>query len=308
MFDREQKRVALGLPDEWNVDPNCKLITKITWTAELNRSMRGYYKVAWKKNGEDAYYAMTQFESTEARKAYPSWDEPAIKCTYSIALVARVGMVNLSNMPAIEEKPWSGGIQLESGLIGKNLSEGKNGEWIVTQFQRTPPISSYLVGWASGEFNHLQFEYVSPLSGHQIPLQIYATSDNIGQAQFALDMKAKVMPIYEQLFDIEYPLPKLDTFIAHEFDMCSMENWGLITGRTTLLWDSEKFSLYDKMYVVEVQSHECAHMWFGNIVSPEWWTYLWLNEAFATLVGEVIVPDKLFPEFNVRQEFLTRSL
>lgn len=309
LFDQGQKRVALGLPDEWNVSPSCKLVVKVSWVADLTSSMRGYYKVARKKNEETAYYAMTQFESTEARRAYPSWDEPAIKCTYSIALVSRTGMVNLSNMPAVEEGPWSGSIQLENGIMGDSLSEGGKGDWRVTRFRKSPLISSYLVAWASGEFEHLESEYVSPLSGLKIPLRIYATSDNIGQAQFALDIKAKAMPIYEQLFDIEYPLPKLDTLVASEFDSGAMENLGLITGRaSSLLWNSEKSSLYDKKFLIVTQCHECAHMWFGDIVSPEWWTYLWLNEAFATFMGEVIVPEKIFPELNIRREFLTGPL
>jgi aminopeptidase 2 len=309
LFDRMQKRVALGLPSDWNVVPGCKLLMKVTWAADLNTSMRGYYKAAWKKNGADAYYALTQFESTEARRAYPSWDEPAVKSTYSIALVSRTDMVNLSNMPAVDEKPWMGSIELEGGALGGGISDGTKGDWVVTVFQKTPLISSYLVAWASGEFVHLESHYVSPLSGAKIPLRIYATSDNISKAQLALDVKAKAMPIYEQLFDIEYPLPKLDTLVVSEFDSGAMENWGLITGRaSSLLWDPEKSSLYDKKFVIQTQCHECAHMWFGNIVSPEWWTYLWLNEAFATLMGEIIVPETIFPEFNVRQEFLTGSL
>lgn len=89
LLDSVQKRVALGLPDDWTVNPSCKLLLKVSWAADLNTSMRGYYKAAFKKNGEDAYYALTQFQSTEARRAYPSWDEPAVKSTYSIASASR---------------------------------------------------------------------------------------------------------------------------------------------------------------------------------------------------------------------------
>ncbi|KAI5449750.1 Aminopeptidase 2 mitochondrial [Naganishia albida] len=301
LVDKAQERIALGVPESWTLEKDSRITLHATWVDTLGDSMMGYYKSTWKKDGKDAHYALTQFEPTAARRAYPSWDEPKLKSTYTIAMVSRKGLVNLSNMPAESEQPWTGSVALEGGELGDALSKTE-GEWIVTKFEKTPLISSYLVAWANGEFVHLDSEYKSPLSGKTVPLRIYTTPELIHQAQFALDVKAKALPVYEEIFDIEYPLPKLDTLGA-------MENWGLITGRTSVfLWDPKKSSLAAKKRVIDVQSHECAHMWFGNVVSPEWWTYLWLNEAFATLMGEVIIPDKIFPEFNVRQEFLTGHL
>ena len=308
LVDKAQERIALGVPESWKLSVDAKLTLHATWSDKLTDSMMGYYKSSWKKDGKDAHYALTQFEPTAARRAYPSWDEPALKSTYTIAMVSRKGLTNLSNMPAVEEKPWTGSIDFAGEKLGNELSKSA-GEWIVTKFDKTPLISSYLVAWANGEFVHLDSEYKSPLSGKTVPLRIYTTPELIHQAQFALDVKAKALPVYEEIFDVEYPLPKLDTLVASAFDAGAMENWGLITGRTTVfLWDPKKSSLAAKKRVIDVQSHECAHMWFGNVVSPEWWTYLWLNEAFATLMGEVIIPDRIFPEFNVRQEFLTGHL
>jgi len=172
-----------------------------------------------------------------------------------------------------------------------------------------PQISTYLVAFAQGPFVSLEDSYKSPLTGKVKPLKIFTTPDSIHQAQFALDVKKAALPVYEEVFEVEYPLPKLDTLVASDFDAGAMENWGLITGRTTaFLYDPKKSSLEAKKRVVDVQSHECAHMWFGNIVSPAWWDNLWLNEAFATLAGEVIIPDRIFPEFKVRQEFLVGHL
>ncbi|KAG9085108.1 Aminopeptidase 2 mitochondrial [Ceratobasidium sp. UAMH 11750] len=146
-------------------------------------------------------------------------------------------------------------------------------------------------------------------SGKTRPLRIYATKDIIHQAQFALDVKAKVLPIYEKVFDVEYPLPKLDTLVANDFDAGAMENWGLITGRTSVfLFDEKKSDLLAKKRVATVQSHECAHMWFGDIVTMNWWNSLWLNEGFATIAGEVIIIDKVFPEWRVHSEFITHHL
>ncbi|KAG8902684.1 Aminopeptidase 2 mitochondrial, partial [Tulasnella sp. 408] len=113
------------------------------------------------------------------------------------------------------------------------------------------------------------------------------------------------MPIYEQVFQIEYPLPKLDTLVAHDFDAGAMENWGLITGRTSaFLLDPKKSDLAAKKRVATVTSHECAHLWFGDLVTMAWWDNLWLNEGFATLMGEVIIIDKVFPEWKVDSEFI----
>lgn len=210
LVDKVQERIALGVPESWTLNKDAKITLHATWEDTLGDSMMGYYKSTWKKDGKDAHYALTQFEPTAARRAYPSWDEPKLKSTYTIAMVSRKGLTNLSNMPAVSEEPWTGSIALEGGELGDAFSKA-DGEWIVTQFQKTPLISSYLVAWANGEFVHLDSEYKSPLSGKTVPLRIYTTPELIHQAQFALDVKAKALPVYEEIFDIEYPLPKLDT-------------------------------------------------------------------------------------------------
>jgi aminopeptidase 2 len=304
--DKTQERLTLKFPESWNVPPGCQLALRITWKAELSGSTKGYYRCPWKKDGKLAHYALTHFAPIAVRKAFPCWDEPAFKSTYSVALVSRSGMVNLSNMPAVQERSWTGSIKLGGEILGQGLSEGLSEEWVVTQFQKTPLISSYLVAWATGEFSHLESEYRSPLTGRTVPLRVYATRDNINQARLALGVKSDAMRIYEGLFQIPYSLPKLDTLVASSFDAGGMENWGLITGRTAcFLWDSKKSSLYLKHFVIRMQAHECAHMWFGNLVSPQWWTYLWLNEGFATWMGSVVIPERIFPEYNYRRDFLT---
>lgn len=113
------------------------------------------------------------------------------------------------------------------------------------------------------------------------------------------------MPLYETMFDLPNPLSKLDTLVCDAFDAGAMENWGLITGRTSkLLFDPTKSGLTEQFAVVATVSHEAAHMWFGNLVTLEWWTDLWLNEAFATLMGEVVVIDKIEPGWNVHASYI----
>ncbi|KAI5119980.1 hypothetical protein M0805_004425 [Coniferiporia weirii] len=275
--DKEKERVTLLFPTSFPAKSKVQL--KASFDADLTGNMMGYYYSSWVKDGKKQYYALTQFESTAARRAFPCWDEPLLKATYSITMISREDTVNLSNMPVISEESYK--IDDESASSGD--------KWKITKFERTPLMSSYLVAFANGNFEHIESSYVSPLSGKTRPLRIYATADLIGQTEYALEIKRKVLPLYEQMFDIEYPLPKLDTLVANDFDAGAMENWGLITGRTTAFClDPKKAGIATQKRIATVQSHECAHMWFGDIVSMAWWDNLYLNEGFATLMGEVL--------------------
>ncbi|KAG8711368.1 Aminopeptidase 2 mitochondrial, partial [Ceratobasidium sp. 423] len=315
--DTVKERVSVQLSTPLPKGSKAKL--RIGYEAKLTGSMKGYYCSSAPHEGKPR-----RFEPTSARSAFPCWDEPALKATYSITMISREDTVSLSNMPVLREKPFVDADISESdkGGVGKLMKmkmktkvEGttlnKKG-WKITTFEKTPIMSSYLVALANGHFEYLESSYTSPLSGKTRPLRIYdnvATKDVIHQTQFALDVKAKVIPIYEKMFDIEYPLPKLDTLVAHDFDMGAMENWGLITGRTSaFLYDEKTSDLTAKKRVATTQTHECAHMWFGDIVTMNWWTSLWLKEGFATIVGEVISIDQIFPEWRAHSEFTTDDL
>jgi len=316
--NKDQERTTLHFPKP--IPAGSKAQLQIAFDGELTGSMMGYYRSSYEVDGKKKYYTLTQFEPTAARRAFPCWDEPLLKATFAITLISREGTVNLSNMPAASEKPYSTtdsdssntGVvsalsKWLSALTFTNTSAGD--KWKITKFETTPKVSTYLVAYANGPFEYLESSYVSPISKKTRPLRIYATADHIGQAQFALDVKAKVLPIYEEVFDVEYPLPKLDTLIAADFDAGAMENWGLITGRTSVYClDPERPSIAAKKRVATVQSHEVAHQWFGNVVTMAWWDNLYLNEGFATLMGEVVIPDKVFPEWRVASEFITDHL
>ncbi|KAL7281141.1 hypothetical protein ACG7TL_004449 [Trametes sanguinea] len=222
----------------------------VAFEGRLARGLSGYYR-----------------SPTAARKAFPCWDEPALKATFAITMLSKFGSVNLSNMPVQSE------------------------EWKVTKFQTTPPVSTYLVAYANGPFEFLESAYKSPLSGKVRPLRIYATADNIWQGQFALDVVQKVMPLYEAVFDVEYPLPKLDILA------------GLIMGRTScFLDDPNANNLRNKQYVASMASHEVAHMWFGDITTMEWWDNLYLNEGACYSWREL--HSGLFPEWRLDAQFL----
>ncbi|KZV81200.1 hypothetical protein EXIGLDRAFT_779983 [Exidia glandulosa HHB12029] len=279
----------------------------LPFVGKLTDSMIGYYISAYEQDGKKKYCALTQFEPVEARRAFPCWDEPLLKATFAITLVSHPDTVNLSNMQALSERVLPAAEVNASAEDSDILSplQLDAGSYKVTKFATTPPMSTYLAAYANGDYKHLESSYTSPLSGKTRPLRIYSTPDVTHLTQFALDVKARALPIYEEIFKIEYPLPKLDTLIVAQFDAGAMENWGLITARQVIyMYDPEKSDILAKKRVVVTQSHECAHMWFGNIVTMSWWDNLWLNEGFASLMGEVIVMDKLYPEWKANSEFI----
>ncbi|KAH9070829.1 leucyl aminopeptidase [Lactarius deliciosus] len=272
-----------------------KATLHLGFESELTDSLTGYYKSTWAKG----ICTLTQFEPTDARRALPCWDEPLLKATFSVTLVSRKGTVSLSNMPALSDAPVG-------DADTKTLFEGvKDGSWYATEFETTPLMSTYLLAFANGEFVHLESSYKSPLSGKVRPLRIYTTPDMIGQAQYALDIKEKVLPLYEQVFNIEYPLPKLDTLVANEL-AGAMENWGLITGRATA-------------YLVDPENADIAakKQGCGNS-EPRSRTYVvWkyhddemVGQSVSRLwqMGENIVLDKIHPEWKVDADFINNHL
>ncbi|KAI6109137.1 hypothetical protein EDD16DRAFT_1615680 [Pisolithus croceorrhizus] len=306
-LDAKSERGTFCFPNALPASSEATL--SITFTGKLSGSMLGYYKSSFQHDGSTKSYALTQFEPTAARRAFPCWDEPLLKATFAIAMISRADTVNLSNMPAMSEEVCTAGMTDNEGnallalfsKLGFHDEVQVKDEWKITRFKTTPPMSTYIVAYANGHFSYIEGSYTSPLSGAIRPLRIYSTPDVIRQTQYALEVKAKVISYYEQIFDIEYPLPKLDTLVAHDFDAGAMENWGLITGRTSaFLLDPDRVDVAMRKRVTVFMSHEVAHMWFGNITTMEWWDYLYLNEGFATLV--------IYPEWKVDSEFISENL
>ncbi|KAJ7468068.1 leucyl aminopeptidase [Mycena latifolia] len=309
--DKLSERLTLIFPAALAAGSTARLF--VAFAGALTGSMVGYYRSLTTGPDEGKKYcALTQFEPTAARRAFPCWDEPALKATFAISLISRTGTVNLSNMPAYAEEPCDPSEEFDQHLFRLPAPEDKDEdagfEWKITRFETTPRMSTYLVAYANGAFQHLESTFSSPLSGRAVPIRIYATPKNLPHAGFALELTARVLPLYERIFDIEYPLPKLDTLVVDDFDVFAMENWGLITGRASgyLLTDPSMLRL--RKEIVALQSHEIAHMWFGNITTMSWWTYLYLNEGFATLIGEVIISGTIYPEWKLDAEFVNEHI
>ncbi|GAA6054207.1 hypothetical protein JCM3770_001392 [Rhodotorula araucariae] len=297
----------------------------LRWEGRLDGSgLHGYYRVACPLvEGElPEYYAVTQFQPTSARRAFPCFDHPAKKATFSISLLAPAGLTSLANTPEASRTASTGEFE-PSDICTPAFLAGDEGKlavktavtdcattsWERVTFKQTPPMSTYLACWAVGRFDSISSEYKSPITNEVVPLTAYASKAfqhvERGQSQRALDTLAKVMPVYEKLFDLPYELGKLDLLVVDDFEAGAMENFGLITGRkSTLLYDEKTGGDGALRQVVTTVSHEAAHMWFGNSTTLSWWDDLWLNESFATLIGEVVALNVLEPSWNVHSSFI----
>lgn len=303
--DTAHERASVLLPRP--VREGERVYIVLGYRARMDNSMRGYYYSTWAHEGRSGHYALTQMEPTSARRAYPGWDEPAYKATFRVRLLHRTNTTAVGNMPRVSKRSVSSSesaalfqahrLRMVPPALGQDA-------WTLTEFEETPIMAPYLVAWANGEFRHVAGETRSPLTGRTIPLRMYVTPEYLAQAAYAVQVMARVLPAYEEMFGIEYPLPKLDALVAADFDFGAMENWGLITGRHSAFLYDAKAGIQGRKGTSGIMSHEIAHMWFGNMATFAWWDSLWLNEAFATLMGELIVLDRVYPELESGRDFL----
>lgn len=215
-----------------------KATITIPFEGAIDKSMTGYYQSSWEHEGKKGSYALTQFEPTFARKAFPSFDEPGLKATYSFTMIHRKDTVALGNMPALSTKDISYAeaqkvlrlkeLEVQPPVSSHGKTEGKtetktetgsasSDSWSITTFDKTPLLSSYLIAWGNGPFVHIESSYTSS-DGRKIPLRVYTTPEYIHQAQYTLEVTAKVLPVYEKVFNEPYMMPKCDTLIGTCFE------------------------------------------------------------------------------------------
>lgn len=254
----------------------------IAFKGTLNDKMHGFYRSVYELNGEKKNMAVTQFEPADARRCFPCWDEPAFKAVFKITLEVPSETIALSNMPVIEEKV--------------------NGPTKIVYFQESRIMSTYLVAVIVGNF-----DYVEDFTTDGTRVRVYTQVGKSAQGRFALEVALKTLVLFKEYFAVPYPLPKMDMVAIPDFAAGAMENYGLVTYReTALLFDEMHSAAANKQRVAVVVAHELAHQWFGNLVTMEWWTHLWLNEGFATWVS-YLAADQFFPEWNVWTQFLEES-
>src|SRR3569832_191394 len=231
------------------------------YDAAFNTSLDGLYKVV--DRGDS--YAFTQFESTGARKAFPSFDEPGFKTPFEVTVLAPRGLKVIGNTPIFTTKP--------AGVKG----------FTETTFEATYALPTYLVALAVGPHDEEEGGKAPPNKYRAKPLRIRGVTarGNGRRIQYALSLTPKIVTALENYFGVGFPIQKLDVLAVPDFAAGAMENAGAITFRERLLLLDQDASLEQKRASLAVQAHEIAHQWFGDLVSPAWWEDIWLNESFA---------------------------
>lgn len=250
-------------------------VAVIEYSGKITDDMNGIYPCYYEVAGEKQEVLATQFESHYARRAFPCIDEPEAKATFDVTLQSEQGVTVLGNMPVLNQT-------VENDLL-------------VTTFETTPRMSTYLLAWVVGDL-----QKKTTHSNNGVEVNVWATKAQPAESlDFALDIAARTIDFFDDYFGVPYPLPKSDHVALPDFSAGAMENWGLITYREiALLVEPGVTTLSVKQYVATVIAHELSHQWFGNLVTMEWWNDLWLNESFATMM-EYVAIDAIEPEWQI---------
>jgi puromycin-sensitive aminopeptidase len=270
-LDEASERCALRFaetlaPGAWRL--------RLVFRGTLNDKLRGFYRSTYKDAaGTTRTLAATQFEATDARRAFPCWDEPAFKAVFAATLVIDPALTAVSNTAI--------------------ASERVEGSRKVVTFADTIAMSTYLVAFIVGEL-----EATEPVMVGRTPLRVWCVPGKRRLAAFGREIGAASLAFLEHYYGVPYPGDKLDLLAIPDFAAGAMENLGAITFRETALLVDEAAATHGELErIADVVAHENAHMWFGDLVTMDWWNGIWLNEAFATFL-EMVAVDAWKPEWQ----------
>ncbi|OCT89713.1 hypothetical protein XELAEV_18018332mg [Xenopus laevis] len=276
-FQKDKQFLVVQVAESLQAGKEYSLYTE--FIGELADDLAGFYRSEYVEDNVTKIIATTQMQAPDARKAFPCFDEPAMKATFSITLKYKKPYKAMSNMRDIETKT--------------------EGDWMITKFDKTPKMSTYLVAFIVSEFESIGNDGNDTVTGVKIWGRKKAIVDE-KQGEYALSVTKPILDFFEKYYRTPYPLPKSDQVALPDFSAGAMENWGLVTYReTALLFDENVSSIGNKERVVTVVAHELAHQWFGNLVTIRWWNDLWLNEGFASYV-EYLGADEAEPDWNIK--------
>ena len=274
--EKEKEMVVLSVEKPLASGP---ATVHIAYSGILNSEMRGLYLG---KDDQGRKYAASQFEATDARRAFPSFDEPDYKATFDITAVADKNLAAISNQKIVSDAPGPG-------------------DKHTVRFATTVKMSSYLAALVVGNFEYIEG------AADGIPIRVYSTPGKKEMGKFALESAEYILSYYDKYFGIKYPYGKLDLIGIPDFSAGAMENTGCITFREViLLIDDKQGSVNLKKEMASVIAHEMAHQWFGDLVTMKWWDDIWLNEGFATWM-ETKPVAKWKPEWNYKLDEVSET-
>ncbi|MBK9180490.1 MAG: M1 family metallopeptidase [Acidimicrobiales bacterium] len=258
---------ATARPGDWTLH--------VGFAGILNDKLHGFYRSTFTgADGAEHVLATTQFEATDARRAFPCWDEPDLKAVFEVTLVVREGLTALSNARVVADEPTGDGRRR-------------------VRFADTMPMSTYLVAFVVGPL-----ELTAAVDVDGVPLRVAHVPGKEHLTAFALDTAAFCLRFFADYYGIPYPGDKVDLVAIPDFAFGAMENLGCITFREALLLvDPAQATQAELQLVADVVAHELAHMWFGDLVTMRWWNGIWLNEAFATFM-ETLAVDAFRPQWR----------
>jgi len=266
----QNQELMIDLPER--IEGTFDLI--IEYVGNFSEDLHGIYRSKYEYEGKEKYVISTQFEESNARRAFPCFDHPSKKATFDIEYIIDEGLVAISNTAILEEK---------------KLENNKK----LVRFKQTPKMSTYLLYFGVGEFEILQDNF----DGHLV--RVFTTPGKAEYGKFAMDIAGKSLKFCEEYTGIKYPLSKCDLIGVPDFPYGAMENYGAIAFRETVfLLYPEITSTFMKLMIAGVTAHEVSHFWFGDLVSPLEWRDIWLNESFASYFTSMI-PDHYYPEWNM---------
>src|ERR687897_386000 len=278
LTDDEAERATVDLaevaePGSWTLG--------IAFAGELNPRLTGFYRSTYADDGGDTQViGTTHFEATDARRAFPCWDEPDLKAVFAITIVVKDGLLAVSNGPEIGRE---------------RLDDGR----VRIRFADTMPMSTYLAAWVVGPL-----EATDPTDADGVPIRVVHVPGKGNLTAFAIETSVHSLNWFSEYYGIPYPEQKLDNVAIPDFAQGAMENVGCITYREqVLLVDPDRATREERVDIAETIAHEIAHMWFGDLVTMRWWNGIWLNEAFATFMSMLAV-DAYRPDWGIWNDFI----